>query len=109
MKKNTMIAIAAALNTVDFENKDAIMAEISAELNKGAEIKAMKNAEYESVKDIILNGLSETPATITELYESIKDALPENFSKSRVQYAVTRLFTDEIVKIEGKPNTYRKA
>lgn len=109
MKKNTLSAIAAVLATIDFENKDEILAEVAADLNRGAEEKAAKAAEYDAVKDIILGGLSDTPVTIAELYESIKDMLPDNFGKNRVQYAVTRLYADEVVKVEGKPNGYKRA
>ena len=35
-----------------------------------------------------------------------KDSLPEGFSKGKVQYAVTRLWADEVTKTEGKVNTY---
>ena len=46
MKKSTMNAIAAVLASVDFENKSAILDELNAELNKGAEKRAAKAAEY---------------------------------------------------------------
>ena len=106
MKKNTLRTIYTSLLDFGYESTDPIMEEIAAELNRGAEEKAAKAAEYDAVKDIILGGLSETPVTIAELYENIKDMLPDGFGKNRVQYAVTRLYADEVVKVEGKPNTY---
>ena len=109
MKKATMNAIASILSSVDFENKDAILAELNAEINKGADAKVAKKAEYDAVKDTILNGLSETPVTMSELYEAIKDELPEGFTMGKVQYAIVNLYKDEIVKIVGKPNTYKRA
>ena len=109
MKKVTMNAIANVLSAIDFENKDAILAELNAEINRGADAKAQKWAEYDAVKPIVLGALSDTPVTITELYDAVKDALPESFSKGKIQYAVTKLWVDEIVKIDGKPNTYKKA
>ena len=37
----------------------------------------------------------------------IETRLPEGFGKSKVQYAITRLWNDEIVKnSDGKVNTY---
>ena len=109
MKKVTMNAIANVLSAIDFENKDAILAELNAEINRGADAKAQKWAEYDAVKPIVLDALSDTPVTIAELYDAVKDALPEGFTKGKIQYAVTKFWTDEIVKIDGKPNTYKKA
>ena len=83
--------------------------ELVAELNKGAEAKA-KNAEaYESIHDLVVGNLADAPCTCAELYEVIKDELPEGMSRGKVQYALNNLWQDEIVKIAGKPNTYRKA
>ena len=82
--------------------------EIVAELNKGAE-KAQANRDlYASAHDVVMNGLrmASSPVTIGELYESIKDELPEGFSKGKMQYAITRLWADEVEKTEGKVNTY---
>ena len=84
--------------------------EIVAELNKGAE-KAQANRDlYAQAKEVIMSALSDTPATIAEIYAEVKDKLPEGFSKGKVQYAITRLWADEVTKVEGKTNGYcRKA
>lgn len=83
-----------------------IREKLVAELARG-EAKAKENRDlYASVKETILGALSETPVTISELYEEIKDALPSGFSKAKVQYAITRLWSDEVTKIEGKVNSY---
>lgn len=108
MKKSTMMSLVSYLNGATVDNLDEIKAELEAELNRGAE-KAQKNRElYESVKTIVFEGLRliGIPVTIADLYEEIKGNLPEGFGKSKVQYAVTRLWADEIVKTEGKINTY---
>ena len=109
MKKATMNAITNVLSSIDFENKDAILAELNAEINRGADAKAQKWAEYDAMKPIVLDALSDTPVTIAELYDAVRDELPEGFSKGKLQYAVTKLWVDEIVKIDGKPSTYKKA
>lgn len=82
--------------------------EIQAELNRNAEKAAANRELYEAAKSVIFEGfrVAGTPVTITELYEEIKDELPSGFSKSKVQYAVTRLWADEITKVEGKTNSY---
>ena len=108
MKKSTMMSLVSYLNGATVDNLDEIKAELEAELNRGAE-KAQKNRElYDSVKTIVFEGLRliGAPVTIADLYEEIKGNLPEGFGKSKVQYAVTRLWADEIVKTEGKVNTY---
>ena len=55
-----------------------------------------------------MGALEDKPATIGELYEAIEDELPEGFTKGKLQYAMTRLWVDEIVKHEGKINMYSK-
>ena len=108
MKKTSLSAIYAALKGIDFDSE--ILAEVEKELNRGEEQKA-KNAElYDAAKPIVLGVLSDTPATIGEIYDEIADELPEGFTKGKVQYAITRLWADEVTKVEGKTNGYcRKA
>ena len=109
MKKATLSTIYSALLDAGYESTDPIMEEITKEINRGAEAKA-KNAEvYESIHDLVVGNLADAPCTCAELYEVIKDELPEGMSRGKVQYALNNLWKDEIVKIEGKPNTYRRA
>lgn len=109
MKKTTMTAIVTALTAIDSEKYSDLIAEVNAELNKGAEQK-QKNADaYESIHELVVGNLGNAPCTCAELYEAIKDKLPDGMGKGKVQYALTHLWQDEIVKIEGKPNTYRRA
>jgi hypothetical protein len=106
MKKATLSTIYSALLDSGYESTDPIMEEISKELNRGEAEKA-KNAElYEQAKPIVLGALSDTPVTLGELYDEIASDLPEGFSKGKVQYAITRLWADEVNKVEGKVNSY---
>ena len=108
MKKATFEAIKTALTNFGYTDTD-VLAEIDKEINKGAEQKA-KNAEaYESIHDIVMSTLTSAPATVAEIWEAIEDKVPEGITKGKVQYALTHLWGDEIVKVEGKPNGYRKA
>lgn len=110
MKKNTYEAIYAALSTVEFENKDAIMDELNAEIHRADEVKAKKAQEYEAINAVILENLDSTPVTCSELFDAIEHLLPEGTSKGKVQYALTHNFTADVVKrIPGKPNTYCRA
>ena len=110
MKKATLSTIYSALLDSGYESTDPIMEEISKELNRGEAEKA-KNAElYEQAKAIVLGALSDKPATISEIYDEVASELPDGFSTGKVQYAITRLWADEVVKTEGKVNSYsRKA
>lgn len=106
MKKATMQTIVTYLTETGAlpEVRD----EIVAELNKG-EAKAQANRDlYAEAKDVVLGALTDTPVTIGELYAEIEEALPAGFSKGKVQYAITRLWADEVTKIEGKVNTYTR-
>ena len=107
MKKTSLSAIYSALKGIDFDSE--ILAELEKELTKGEAQKA-KNAEaYEALHDLIVGSLSDTPVTCSELFDAIESELPEGVTKGKVQYALTHLWQDEIVKVEGKPNGYRKA
>lgn len=106
MKKATMQTILSLINTIESPEADAVREELTAELNKGAERKAQNADLYESAKGIVMEELGETPVTIGELYEALKERLPEGFTKGKLQHAITRLWTSEIRKIEGKVNTY---
>ena len=110
MKKSTMQTLVAFLATQNGLPSDVADAadEIKAELNRNAEKAAANRELYESAKSVVFEGFRRIgiPTTIAELYEEIKGELPQGFSKSKVQYAVTRLWSDEIVKTEGKTNTY---
>ncbi len=104
MKKATLFAIYSALKDTQFDPD--MLAEIETELSRGEAEKA-KNAElYAQAKPFVLGVLSDTPVTISEIYDEIANDLPEGFTKGKVQYAITRLWADEVTKVEGKVNSY---
>ena len=108
MKKVTLIAIKDALTGYGYMDSE-VLSELNREITKGEDAKA-KNAEaYESIHSLIVDTLSDTPVTCGEVWESIENDVPDGITKGKVQYALTHLWQDEIVKIEGKPNTYRRA
>ena len=108
MKKNTMNTILSLIATIDTPEAEMVRAEITAELNKGAE-KAQANRDlYASAHDMVIGALAEAtaPVPMSKLWDAVEGRLPEGMTKGKVQYAVTRLWSDEIVKTEGKVNTY---
>lgn len=109
MTNASLNTVYTVLSAVDFENKETVLAEVYKDLHRNDEIKAKKAESYEALHDIIVSALNDTPITCSELFESIKDKLPNDAKRGNVQYAVTHLWQDEIKKIPGKPNTYCRA
>ena len=112
MTKNSMMDLVNLLNGKELstDRSAEIKAELEKELNRNAE-RAQANRElYASVHDIVMNGfkVAEKPITISELFAEIENDLPHGFGKSKVQYGVTNLWANELVKYEGKPNTYTR-
>ena len=111
MKRNT---IQTLVNYLTEKNDDYMMdikAELEAELNKGAVAKAEKAAGYDAAWNAVsaVFALTTAPLTIAEIFEQAENDLPEGFTKGKVQYGLTHNWADRVVKIEGKPNTYRLA
>ena len=111
MKKATMNTIVNYINDNAIEALYEVRDELVAELSKGAEAKAQNDALYDAAKAVVMDelGTTDKAVTISELFDAVEANLPEGFTKGKLQYAVTRLWKDEIVRIEGKVNTYRKA
>jgi hypothetical protein len=110
MKKATLEAIRDTLIDLGVNDTDPMVVELNAELNKGAEEKAARAAAYEGIHDIVVDNLSDTPVSLTDLWPEIEgDITAKGMNKHNVQYALNNLWQDEIVKIAGKPNTYRRA
>ena len=106
MKKATLTTIYETLKTMDYDPE--ILAEVETELNRGAE-KAQANKEmYDAAKPVVFAALSDTPVTISELYAEVEDNLPDGMTKGKLQYAITRLWKDEVGKVEGKVNSYTR-
>ena len=108
MKITTYATVYSFLTANGFDNAE-ILAEFEKEINRTAEAKQAKDALYAEAKSIVLDAM-DAPATIGEIFEAVKGDLPEGFTKGNLQYAITRLWKDEVDKTEGKVNTYaRKA
>ena len=110
MKKSIYLTIKDALTNFGYDNEE-VMDALDAEINKGEAVKAENAKLYESAKAVVMDELATATEAVTlgELYEAVADKLPDGFTKGKLQYAVTRLWKDEIVRVEGKVNTYRKA
>ena len=111
MRKVSMTALLDILNGVSYSDEMVaeLKDELTKEINKGQAQKDANAQAYEAIHSLIVDTLSATPVTVAELFTEIEQDLPEGMTKGKIQYALTHLWQDEIVKIEGKPNTYRKA
>ena len=109
MKKTTMSTILSLIANIDTPEAEAARAELTAELNKGAEKAEANRKLYEQAREIVLSELGETPVTVAELYEAVEDKLPEGFTKAKVQYALGHYWESDVVKHEGKVNSYTRA
>ena len=110
MKKATLEAIRDTLIDLGVNDTDPMVVELNAELNKGAEEKAARAAAYAGIHDVVVVNLTDTPVSLTDLWPEIEgDITAKGMTKHNVQYALNNLWQDEIVKIAGKPNTYRRA
>ena len=91
------------------EAKLAVIREIEDEMTKEANAKATKNSEYETAWELVHEVLVSTksPLTIAEIFEEVKGNLPTGFEKGKVQYGMTHQWKEQVVKIDGKPSTYR--
>ena len=108
MKKATLETIRTALTDLGYADAE-VLAELDAELNKGAEEKAARAAAYASIHDIVVDNLTDTPVSLNDLWGEIEgDIVAKGMTKHNVQYALNNLWQDEIVKVVGKPNAYRR-
>lgn len=111
MTKNTMMTLVNYLTNNDIPELATVKEEILAQYAKNEE-KAQANRDlYTQAHDVVMSVMDDTPRTVAEIYEACEDELPEGFSKSKVQYAMRALWSDEVVKIENAKgaNQYTKA
>jgi len=108
MKNTTMNTIYAALSNVDFADKDAVMAELYAELHRNDRAKEEKAALYAKAHDVVFEVLrmASAPLAVSEIFEECADRLPEGFTKNQITYGFRVYWADEVNKTEGKVNMY---
>lgn len=111
MTKNMMKDLVKYLNGETIANIAEIKASLEAEIAKGEEKANANRALYASAHDVVMGVMSEKPMTVAEIFDNCSVDLPEGFSKSKVQYALTNYWKDEVIKVENPKgaNEYRKA
>jgi len=108
MKKTSYEAIYNALTAINYDNAE-VMEDLRKELNRGAEAKAKKASEYDQAKPFVFEALrvAGKPVTVAEIFEHCENELPEGFTKARIQYGLSHQWAEEVVKTEGKVNSYQ--
>ena len=108
MKKSTISTIYDILTSVDFEGKTEVMTDLYNEIHRNDNKRDAAAVEYAAALPVVLSVFEQTdvPVTASEIYEAIGGNLPDGFTKGRMQYGLSKVWTDRIETIPGKPNTY---
>lgn len=110
MRKTTMNVILSLIANIDTPEAEEVRAELNEELNRGAEKAEANRKLYEQAREVVLGTLDEkTPATVAEIFEACAPDLPAGFTKAKVQYALSHYWEADVVKHEGKVNSYTRA
>lgn len=102
MKKSTIQALVSYLTEKNDESMSEILAELSAELEKGQAKADANRKAYAEMHDAVMEVLRSAtlPVTAQEIAEET------GISRGKIVYGLTHLWSEEIVKTEGKVNTY---
>lgn len=102
MKKSTIQSLVSYLTEKNDQSMQDILAELTAELNKGQTKADATRKEYDEMREKVLEVLRSTtmPVTAQELADET------GLSKGKIVYGLTHYWADEVVKTEGKVNTY---
>ena len=103
----TIYAILTGANT-DEADKLAVIRELEDDFAKQAEKASAKLDTYETIHDVVMAHLGDKPMTVAEIFAACESELPDGTTKNKVQYGLLNYWKDEVVKIEGKPNQYRR-
>lgn len=102
MKKSTIQSIITYLTEKNDPTMQDVLTELTAELNKGQTKADATRKEYDEMREKVLEVLRSTtmPVTAQELADET------GLSKGKIVYGLTHYWADEVVKTEGKVNTY---
>ena len=100
MKKNTLEAMRNYLNGDETVDLSVLREEVNAEWERTT-AKARANADtYAVAHDVLMNIMPDTPMTVKEIF-ALSEDWPEGFTTSKLQYAMTRMWQDEINRVEN--------
>ena len=105
MKKTVLQSLVSYLNGETVTNLDEIKAELEAELGKGQAKAQANRALYAEMRDAVIETLRTANAPVTA--QEIADAT--GFARGKIVWGLTHEWANEVVKTEGKVNTYSLA
>jgi len=102
MKKSTLQSLVSYLTEKGDESMREVLAELTAELNKGQTKADATRKEYDEMREKIMGVLRSAtmPVTAQELADET------GLLKGKIVYGLTHFWADEVTKIEGKVNAY---
>lgn len=103
----TIYDILTGTNTNE-EDKLACVRELEDDFTKAAEKQAAKLDAYETMWSVVASILSDKPLTVAEIFEKGEGEWPDDTTARKLSYGLTHQWAKEVVKIEGKPNQYRR-
>lgn len=102
MKKNTMNTILSLIATIDTPEAREVREELTAELAKGKAKADANRAIYDEIHNAVIEVLKSATAPVTA--QELADET--GYAKGKIVYGLTNYWTGEVVKTEGKTNTY---
>ena len=110
MKNATMKSIYAILTGENTNEADKLpcIRELEDEFAKQAEKATVKLDAYEAMWAVVCDILSDKPLTVAEIFERGGTDWPEGTTARKISYGLTHQWAENVVKIEGKPNQYRR-
>ena len=102
MKKSTIQSLVSYLTEKNDQSMQDVLAELTAELEKGQVKANATRKEYDEMREKVLEVLRSAtmPVTAQELADET------GLSKGKIVYGLSHLWMDDVVKTEGKVNTY---
>lgn len=102
MKKSTIQSLVSYLTEKNDQSMQDILAELTAELNKGQAKADVTRKEYDEMREKVLEVLRSATMPVTAQELADETGLP----KGKIVYGLAHYWTDEVVKTEGKVNSY---
>lgn len=102
MRKVTLENIAKILRGENVEDQAAVLAEVEAELAKGAEKAEANRAAYAEMETKVMDVLRGATTALTA--QDIADET--GITRGKIVYGLTKLWKDKVEVVAGKTNSY---
>ena len=105
MKMSTLTAVVNYLKNVP-EMQEAYQ-ELTAEVEKQVKKVEENKVMYAAAKEVAMKHLTDELMDVNALLEAGKDEWPEDFTKSKLQYALNNYWSDEVERVKEGRNPYK--